>query len=761
MAKPDDLFGTYGSVPTVAPSEQGVGGFRTRANPSDFGAGIGKALQGIGGEASDMGEQWLKQSTEAKVNDDYANSYVPAAISLREKYDSATPADKVHAYEEYTAGLKDLHNQFTSNAAGPYGTHLMGSLINRHAEAEVSGARSQLVAAQKELGWNSQYAVIGANNDQAAQSYNNKPLVDSIREQNDANVTLAHMGQGHDPNTPEGAATIEAAQRQANGKLGTTLVNKAMSVGDVQGAYKLRADFAPVLPGFEQLHLDKLLNEQSMAQVGTYGVEALKNGQPIPSPVGAPAAQVRATVANTAQANGIDPNHALTVALIESNYGQNVGKRGDIGQTGKGGDISQQATNMVTELKKSATVADTALGRQSQPWEQYLCYQQGAGGGPALLNASTQNPAAKAVEVLAPLYASKKDPSGRKTAMSAILNNGGDATMTSGDFLDLIHQKYDDNARRAACNIPKDGKLGDAITAAHSATGEVVQPAATPRQALLNFEKKAAGMMAQIDAMPDNQTREALMQRFNREHATYQAASNGYMNNLVNQAQQLFTDPKFTDIEQMPLEMRQVIAADKPELMKEMRAQAESNLKHEGIARSRDAVNNTPDFYDTIQRVLTPTGEDGMDNPNRIVTENELNGMLGRTHNGISMKDYADGKKALTFSADWKDFLAKNMKEVAAANGDTDGLGQQRAVDFYHSVNKRREQVLAKGGKESDLTDPNSKEYLGTLTPVYSASREQQNANLAMKMRAGAAKSNVPTRQPGETLEQYIKRAGL
>ena len=126
----------------------------------------------------------------------------------------------------------------------------------------------------------------------------------------------------------------------------------------------------------------------------------------------------------------------------------NLGIRGDILQTGKGGDLQQQAQNGVDALKNAKIVADNSLGRPSTNAEQYIVYQQGSGGGPALIKAAENNPDARAVDVLSPLY---KNP---KTALQAVVNNGGNASMSCKDFVNFITQKYAANANRAVCQFP-------------------------------------------------------------------------------------------------------------------------------------------------------------------------------------------------------------------------------------------------------------------------------------------------------------------
>lgn len=91
--------------------------------------------------------------------------------------------------------------------------------------------------------------------------------------------------------------------------------------------------------------------------------------------------------------------------------------------------------------RDNAAALSKALGRAPTPAELYLAHQQGAAGAKALL----ANPGASAVDVLEKVYGS------REKAIRAILQNGGTATMTAGDF----SKKWTDKADKVLGTLPK------------------------------------------------------------------------------------------------------------------------------------------------------------------------------------------------------------------------------------------------------------------------------------------------------------------
>lgn len=225
-------------------------------------------------------------------------------------------------------------------------------------------------------------------------------------------------------------------------------VGKYIETGDIQSANNYYNTNKATLPISERDKIEKILYSSNTKYNGDKNAEDLLSGRPLSSPIGY-VPQVQKTLVNTAQSYGVDPNSALTVASIESNFGQNVGKRGDIGQTGKGGDLNAQAKNLVSEFRKSENFAEKALGRKPAAWESYIVYQQGAGGGPALLKSAVDNPYARAVDVLKPLYKTEN------LAIEAIVGNGGNESMTSGQFLDYIKNRYKTHESRVMSDFPK------------------------------------------------------------------------------------------------------------------------------------------------------------------------------------------------------------------------------------------------------------------------------------------------------------------
>lgn len=778
-----DSYGPMGSVPEVTGGGTVGQRFGARATPDDFGAQVGEAQQEQGAMGLKLGQmqmerqtKYAEMATEAKVNDDFANKYAPAAADLRNAYDQLQGQDKIHGYDGYVKSLSALNSGFMKEARSPYEQQLWSGMLSKRLASETESAKGELVASQIDLSNRAATDKIKTEAGYAAANYNNPAIVEDAQRSIDATIALQHIDNGVDPNSDAGKSGIEVAQREARGQLATGMIQSAVTRGDINEAVKIRQKYGPEIPGHQQLAIDNTLHVQSMKQVGVYGAAAFKNGLPLPPVVGQPAAQVQAVVADTAQRDGIDPNHALTVAMIESNMGQDLGARGDIGQTGKGGDLGTQAKNMVTALKESQAIAQKALERIPEHWETYVCYQQGAGGGPALLRAAMDNPTAKAVDVLAPLY---KDP---KTAIDAIVHNGGNTTMTAGDFLAFIKRKYDANAARAQTEMPKTQEteqfgpeaptllaqkapptLGDAILKPHASTGETVQPATTPRSALLNFDAKMPQMIARANEIPNLSVRQAVLENIRQDRSQLASGAAGYSATLINSAQKLAVDPDFTSMDKVPPDLMAELLTEHPETLNYLENKAKQNLADKGGATTHDMKEYGPGMYGLMRDIAS----------NKITSVTELMQHLpGRDGEGgdltiagfDKLKNYLIKDPQSAADTKMLDQTLKVVKRQVSGEDDALGFRDPKGEELFGSALPKVLQAWddgkAKGLSTAELTDPKSTNWIGLAAQGLKRTPEQMNADMlaaadaVTPKKAQAAKDEGP-RTMGAIMQDY------
>lgn len=755
---------------TASPSDY----LSVHATPEDFGSQVGNALQGagkqvqqVGAEAGQIAEQFGRMATESRVNDDYANKYAPQAAQLRANYDKLEGQDKVAGIGDYLAGLNKLGQSFVGDEAesSPYYKQAMGQLISRHIFAETDGANRELVASQKQFAADSQYDMIQANSQLAVRNYNNPGLVNDLADRNDAHVLMQHIDAGHDPNNPQSANLIQYKQENVKADMATGMINQAVASGDAETANKIRAAYSPVIPGYKQIQLDSFLHSANMQQTGEQGVTALTSGQPLPQTVGAPPSHVQSIVANMATAGNVDPNAALAVLRIESANGQNMGSRGTLGQdkATAGQPLDVQAKALCDNLRAGTTQATQALGRPAEGWEGYVAYQQGAGGGPALLKANQSNPNAKAIDVLEPLYKNPQD------AMEAIVKNGGNVSMSVSDFLNQEKQKYNDSFDRAKCNFGNSQIPGDAISAPHETPGPTVQPGANPMQDLRNWNRANELTLTQIQAIPNVETRQRLLEVSRQKTAVYEAKANAYKGDLVNQASQLAQDPKFTSMAQITPDMHASLLEASPSTLSYMESRAEYNLNHQAGVVTKDQK----EYGDGYKNILNDVWN------GKITSTTELHQAVG--DDKLTIAGYDRISKELVSP---KDDPAKKASELAMQKASFDSIEAsithgvktpQSAAQWastlpslYAAIDDRKSHQIPAG----QYYDPTNKEFIGNdvkalQMPKSQAVSSQIEANKSVvKERTLAdiiseAKQTTDAVKKAQLRQEFLDRGGI
>lgn len=579
MAK--DLYGSFGSVPDRRNVEGGD--FREqniRANPDMFGAQVGAAMVRSGAQAVRTGQEGMElatryeaQATEARVNDDYANKYIPRALELRNAYDALEGQDKVHGYENYIKGIQELNNEFREQDYGEYGKSLWRDLTNRTLiNAQETGSR-ELAQASHALSVQAATDRAEAEMNLGAANYNDPVIVGQAWDAISGTIEMMAIDNGIDPATPEGKERVDSVLNQARGEFAAKLLDSAVARGDVQAANSIYAADQSYIPAYQQERIESVLRVENLRQTGENSARALIAGAVMPEPTGMPKTSVQAQVADSWHDAGLDPNEGLALAQVESAMGTITGKRGTIGQDydSQGKPLPDQIASMRKYWIEAKGTAERTLGRQPAGWEAYAVYQQGVGGGPALLNAAMNSPAAKAIDVLAPLY--KK----RSIAAEAITANGGNLTMTAGDFLDVIKGKYERAASLSRSSLPVGVRPGESIQRPYQQATETVQPAATPLQALNEFQAKLPAKLEFINSVKNDAVRAELKKRLEGYEGVYRAQAEAYKTQITTQVQSYQYSPDFVSMDQVPAPLQATLRKEFPKEWMDLKLAADTH----------------------------------------------------------------------------------------------------------------------------------------------------------------------------------------
>jgi hypothetical protein len=750
MARPDVQ---YNPVPD-APEVRGSGGqpLQVQATPEKMGAAVGAGLEDLGKQGQDLSLQYQNMATEARVNDDYANKYMPAAAALHANYDKLDYKDKLQGYDTYIGGLQSLNRQFVSTQPNPYGQQIMGNLIDRHISGEVDSAKREAVQAQIQYEAQSGVQAIKANIDSTGNFYNDPERVASVDTMNRGLVAKSHIDTGTDPTTPEGQATIRSAQDATTGAMAVTMTSSAIAKNDLPAANAIRAQYAPVIPGYQQLYIDGVLHAANTQQNGSVGVKALAEGKPVPEFVGQAPSSIRAIVADTAKVAGLNENEALTVLQIESSGGTNTGTRGTIGQdkASAGKSIGEQAQALCDNYKDARLQAGTALGRDAQPWEAYTVYQQGAGGGVALLKA---DPSANAIATLTPLYKHPQD------AVSAILHNGGNANMTVGDFLQHQQQTWTQKAKEANCDFSGNGTPGDQIRAAHNTIFPAVQPAATPVQYYRNWQERYPQYLEAIQNQPLGPVRNAMMEQLKQQNTTLADSANAYKGKLVADATKMVTDPSFVSMQQMPPEQQAALMENSPYTYAFAEKRADYNQRHTQNLVNADAGTMGSGFHQAADAVYAPHDTSGSINSVTDLQKLEADGKITPPAYDFLSKELAKKftpEGQAEFSGK-QQLIAYGKTQISGSPTGSflgDPKGEQLFTRWLSLAMHTYDKGIADGKTPTQLLNRDSSDFVGQTTGMFERTLQQRQADTlagAIRPIQGATKytSNpAPLREP-------------
>ena len=187
-----------------------------------------------------------------------------------------------------------------------------------------------------------------------------------------------------------------------------------------------------------------------------------------------------------------------------------------------------------------------------------------------------------------------------------------------------------------------------------------------------------------------------------------------------------------------------------------------------------EAKTNPTVFDDLFNRIHAPDGD-----PQRITDDRALLPYMG---NGVSFDDInklrGELKGKNTPDGATQAELKKNLFAMAKKQIDTsifgvsiDTEGAKNFYNFQQAALSAIDKKTRAGADVLSLYDPKSKDYIGSLIPLYTRTPQQQGADVAKAMgvatQAGVKPgSPAPTpktivpRQPGESAADYLKRKG-
>lgn len=458
--------------------------------PDAFGGGIAAGLGDLGQgfqQASDVQAEIAQKQAmiglDAQVSNVAAAYHKEATDALVDYTTNAKGYEAVNQQPAVQKKLADLRSKYAGQLQAPAAQQMFAQQAN---SADV-GFNQLIVghaAGQKFDADQQGFASKGANAQQDFVLSVGTPAGDlAMQSALDATVAgLEHQGltQG-----PGGGEILRRAVATAKSGLYTAAIKARLDKSDTgpTEAYDLLQKHSGDILPTDYAALSGMVNQQLIA---TKAVEIglAANGQgPGGVPLNGAAAPVNVSgpiadkIRAEAQAQGVDANKALRIAQIESGI-QNIHTRtkgatsagvfqfNDATWAAMGGsaadrnDIDAQVKQGIALIKQNDAALRAKLGREPTDAESYLAHQQGVTGALGLLSAPREVGAVAALEGVGVSH---------KTALASIVNNGGSADMTAGDFLDRLAGKVTGAAVRGQ---PMGGGAAPAQGQPDAATGD-------------------------------------------------------------------------------------------------------------------------------------------------------------------------------------------------------------------------------------------------------------------------------------------------
>ena len=306
--------------------------------------------------------------------------------------------------------------------------------------------------------------------------------------------TVAPTGGGIAKAFQEGQATFEGLEREraATERVRTLLPLEAQQYGTIDAMRRQQMGIEQAKEGRTVADFNRLLEADAERR------RMLQPGAAVTPPAGASfigseraqalRTQLMPTWQGLEQSYNLPAGYLDRTAAIESGYNPTAQREGSqyAGMFQIGPDAASDLrlpldarTDPVRSSEAAAQFAarnaqtlQRALGRQPAGWEIYLAHQQGAGGATALLT-NAQQPA---LNVLTSVYGGN-----RERATQAIVQNGGNLTMTAGQFASLWQNKFGGGAAtppapgRAVPDLPP-GALGEGFITQSSGGVPMTRP---------------------------------------------------------------------------------------------------------------------------------------------------------------------------------------------------------------------------------------------------------------------------------------------
>lgn len=742
----------YTGVPEVEPTFAPADYQRIQATPREFGAQVGEGMEAVG--------QGLQHASD--IYSDIAAQQ--ATTSWRKQVNALMFGDPSKPGD---AGLYGLHGQafmearegklkqiedVTTQTLGTLGTARSQILFNNEAryyqariEGEVGRQYGEESKAWGETVNNDQYQ--NAVADAALRPQDEDAATHALAEANAARVrrlqVLGQLPMDISKATPEQLQIVDHETRQSSIDVLESRIhalvgrNDPASVTAARGLFEKNESLLSTSKNFDALaRLTEAANDGAVAHRLAFGGSGI-NLRP---ETGAQALVTPEQVTAAAQKNEVDPALANATADIESSYGANLGRRGNVFQLGPAerasvgvfgfGTPEEQAAYGTQFLARKKQELTAAFGREPTNAEVYLAHQQGTDGAVKLL----RQPNARAGDIVGD---------------AAIRDNGGDPNAPALDFTTMWQDRYD----RAEAKYT--GGIGGGIHAGATIAPTVNRIAATDPGVLQTpgLYPKLLEIENDPTATPKqkNEGAELAAKIYNAQY-TDETRAYELHQRAVKQASEDRSKQYQADVFSANPQMTAQQAANDPALTAEDQRRVIDFIK----AGANPPVNPALSHHTVmglVEDMRLPAG-----NPQRIGDTAPIDAAYGQGK--LTREDYdfamskwdnlraPDGTKLADVEREFVKGMQSSITKSNPLMGQLDHEGDQKFYQFNWAVNHAVGQYRKDGKNPFDLFDPAKPDYLGTPEAIrpYATSMQQSAAHMPDVLGLSVP---APTAQPG------------
>ena len=671
----EDVYSTYGSVPTVNPSGAVPGAhLGVQASPSDFGAQIGQGIEKVGGATGEVAEKFGQIYNENLMTQADIG-FATKLGQLKADFTSKTGQAAYDAYPAYQAAIGQAFQDTRANLplGAQHGFDMLGgrTMANHIADGS-SYATSQLKEQQRYDGSSlTNLATQGVLTIPPSQlvdphgrvAEHTADAIWGLQKQMDENHPGLKQNENgeytFDESTPEGQGLKAQYEAQKSDIITKIQSNRfdVLSKNDAIGAYGMYLNERSDLPKQTQITLD---------------------------------AKFEPIVFNAHKENAV--GHA--VAQSQDDYSN----------------ILYNPQSLAARNNNPGNLRDPATGQ----FKVFNTPEEGAAAMQSDLTAkvSGNSPAME-----------KNFGKGYSPTLSNVITTYAPANENNtAAYIDTVSKEtgFAPNQVLTTADIPKLQAAMTKVEAGGSSSGTTQKSYATnPDGSMFTqadyYRTHSEDVLAKGDAYADSvMPGDLAFKRGVRETLT------NYMNKVKSDQQQQYMMDNKTVMRGITGELTK---GNAPATEADLRAipgmndtlnrvAAQDPRFYETIEKKisevqkQNTVTNSPNAYDTIRRTLEPNDQS---HPNKITHQSELDSLLGKSDGtGINMKDYNDTKPALELPDEIKEPLLKTMESIKNANGNIDGKGEQRAIGYYN-------QVMDAYKKNESLGDKKNQDFASTI----------------------------------------------